>query len=94
MILFNPSLYERSVIVKFDVKMINADSQFRALFNGEAVQSYTSSPLRIAALEVTELKGSPTIHIEIPRVQPLSANLVTVETVTEGTSAHHKLAKA
>ena len=53
------------------------------MFNGQVMNSYLANPLSITALDVVELKLKPTLHIEIPNVEPLSVNLINIEKIND-----------
>lgn len=80
-VVYNQLLNSRSTVIPIDVSRPSTKMKFKVKFNGKPVNSYLYSSFECTGIKVTEKAHLPQLFIELPKIEPLSVNLLAIESI-------------
>ena len=72
-------LTTRSALIPVDISRTSPKIKFKAKLNGKPVNSFIYSSYECLGLRVTEKAHKPQLFIQLPEVDPMSVNLLSIE---------------
>ena len=80
LLVFNPSLYPRSELIRFNIDYgFSSKVKYRAYLNDKPIRTYTQNTFSVVDYEVQMEDHQGVILFDVPKLEPMSANIITLQ---------------
>jgi len=80
LLVFNPSLYPRSELIRFNIDYgFSSKVKYKAYLNDKPIRTYTQNTFSVVDYEVQMENHQGVILFDVPKLEPMSANIITLE---------------